>query len=93
MWHFECQDGSMKRDCASIKWADKFHELATATFQMDFRPSPKMARWLKDMGFMDVDIYTKLVPVKTWPKDKKLKDIGRYVLAQMLQGGIENYSM
>jgi hypothetical protein len=93
MWHFECQDGSMKPDCTSIKWADKFHELATAAFQMDFGPSPKMAGWLEEVGFVDVDVHTKLVPVGTWPKDKKLKDIGRFFLAQMLQGGMENYSM
>ncbi|KIM94449.1 hypothetical protein OIDMADRAFT_136312 [Oidiodendron maius Zn] len=93
MWHFECQDGSMKPDCASIQWADKFHELATASFHVDFAPSPKMAGWLEEVGFVDINVHTRLVPVGPWPKDKKLKEIGRYFLAQMLQGGMENYSM
>jgi hypothetical protein len=93
MWHFECQDGSMKPDCASIKWADQFHKLATAAFHMDFGPSPKMAGWLEEVGFVNVEVHTKLVPVGAWPKDRKLKEIGRYFLAQMLQGGMENYSM
>jgi hypothetical protein len=54
----------MKPDCASINWANKFHELASAAFQMDM----------------------------AGPKDKKLREIGRYFLAQMLQGGMVNYS-
>jgi hypothetical protein len=45
------------------------------------------------VGFVDVHVHTKLVPVGAWPKDKKLKEIGRKFLAQMLQGGMENYSM
>jgi hypothetical protein len=34
-----------------------------------------------------------VVPVGPWPKDRRLKDIGRYFLSQMLEGGMENYSM
>jgi hypothetical protein len=52
-----------------------------------------MAGWLKEVGFVDVEVHTRLVPVGMWPKDRKLKEIGRYFLAQMLQGRMENYSM
>lgn len=93
MWHFECQDGSMTPDCASVKWADNFHELASMTFHVDFGPSPKMEGWLKEAGFEDVEVRTKIVPVGPWPKDRRLKEIGRYFLIQMLEGGMENYSI
>jgi hypothetical protein len=69
----------MKPGCASIKWADKFHELATAAFHVDFGPSPKMAWWLEEVSFVDVDVHTKLVPVGPWPKDKKHEG-GRAIL-------------
>lgn len=93
MWHFECQDGSMAPDCASVKWADQFHELASAIFHVDFGPSPRMAGWLEEVGFEDVEVQTKIVPVGPWPKDKRLKEIGLCFLSQMLEGGMENYSM
>lgn len=52
-----------------------------------------MAGWLVDAGFVDVEVQTKIVPVGPWPKDRRLKEIGRYFLMQMLEGGIENYSI
>lgn len=93
MWDFECQDGSMAPDSASVKWAKQFHELATETFKMDFGPSPKMGDWMAGAGFEDVKVTTMIVPVGPWPKDPKLKEIGRYFLSQMLEGGMENYSL
>lgn len=93
MWHFECQDGTLARDSASVKWADRFHELAAEAFHVDFGPSPKMAGWLREAGFEDVKVCTKIVPVGPWPKEQRLKEIGRYFLSQMLEGGMENYSM
>jgi hypothetical protein len=92
-WDFDCQDGSMRPDSASVKWANQFHKLATETFKMDFGPSPKMAGWLAEVGFEDVKVETMIVPVGPWPKDRRLKEIGRYFLSQMLEGGMENYSL
>ncbi|KFX90733.1 hypothetical protein V490_06314 [Pseudogymnoascus sp. VKM F-3557] len=77
MWDFECQDGSMAPDSMSVKWAKQFHELATETFKMDFGPSPKMGDWMAGAGFEDVKVTTMIVPVGPWPKDPKLKEIGR----------------
>jgi len=45
----------MNSDCASINWAIKFHELPSAAFQMDFGPSPKIAGWLEEVGFVNVE--------------------------------------
>src|ERR1700737_4437870 len=67
--------GSIAPDCASIKWADQFHELASAAFHVDFGPSPKMAGWLEGAGFEDVEVQTEIVPVGPWPKDRRLKEI------------------
>ena len=93
VWHFDCQDGTLKDDSASNNWANEFHRLSQSLFHVDFAPSPKMEDWLLKAGFDPVKKTTKIVPVGPWPKDKKLKELGAYFLSQMLEGGMENYSM
>jgi hypothetical protein len=44
-------------------------------------------------GFKNVVSEDKLCPIGTWPKEKKLKEIGRYFRCQMLEGAIEGYSL
>lgn len=93
VWNFECQDGTLLPDSKSKYWADTFHTLAQSQFHVDFAPSPNMAGWLADAGFKVEEPLIKVVPVGPWPKNRKLKEIGHYFLAQMLEGGMENYSM
>jgi hypothetical protein len=44
-----------------------------------------MADWLREAGFEGVET-KKLIPVDPWPKDKKLKEIGKYYRVHMLDG-------
>jgi SAM-dependent methyltransferase len=90
---FECQDGTLRDDSAALEWKRHFHSMAEIQFKRDFIPSPKMGGWLKDVGFHLNDPTIKIVPIGVWPKDPKLKEIGAFWLSQMLEGGMENYSM
>ena len=90
---FECQDGTLRDDSAALQWKKHFHNLAESQFKRDFLPSPKMQGWLKDAGYDVDEPIIKIVPIGLWPKDPKLKMIGSYWLSQMLEGGMENYSM
>ncbi|KAJ9635540.1 hypothetical protein H2199_008543 [Coniosporium tulheliwenetii] len=90
---FQCNDGTFKQDSYCKQWEVAFHELAVSVFGMDFETAPKMAGWLEDAGFVDVQLLTKIVPVGPWPKDRNLKTIGLYHRTHMLDMGFENYSM
>lgn len=48
---------------------------------------------LEEAAFGDVALAESLVPVGTWPKDPKLKEIGRYFRAQLSDGAVESYSL
>ena len=45
-----------------------------------------MPGWVKDAGFADMEEHVEIVPIGTWTKDKKLKEIGKYYLVHFLIG-------
>lgn len=84
---FECRDQTFEqRGKACKKWADTFHEICGG-MGMDFDPTPKIAGWLEDVGFENVHVESRVIPVGPWPKDKGLKKLGVYYLSHMLEGG------
>lgn len=90
---WECMDGTFDPNGNCGVWTKKFHEIATEILGMDFDPIPKMSRWMREAGFEDVVMADEIVPVGPWPRNKRLKDIGRYFLSNMLEGGVENYTL
>jgi len=42
-------------------------------------------QWMIDAGFMDVEQDVHKIPIGSWPKNKKLKEIGRIQRVQMIQ--------
>jgi hypothetical protein len=48
---------------------------------------------LKNTSFEDVDTNVYMCPVGTWPKDPKLKEIGRYMRAQTVDSALESYTL
>ncbi|KAF1808957.1 putative phosphoethanolamine N-methyltransferase [Eremomyces bilateralis CBS 781.70] len=88
---FHCDDGSLSEDTSSIKFERTFHEIAEK-IGIDFDPMLNMRGWLNEAGYEEIQETEKLIPIGTWPKDKKLKGIGMYYQVHYLTG-IENYSM
>jgi len=90
---FSCIDGTLKEDSKTLEWERSFHRY-TKEFQLgDFNPSPKMNGWLVQAGFKDVADLKKALPCGPWPKNARLKNIGKYHLSQLLDGAVENYSI
>jgi SAM-dependent methyltransferase len=84
---FDCHDGTFEeRGKACKEWADTFHEIAKG-MGMDFDPTPKVPGWLKEVGFDNVHLESRVIPVGTWPKNRKLKHLGAYYLSHMLDSG------
>lgn len=60
---------------------------------MIFDMFPNFEGLLRNAAFEKVEIMEEVCPIGTWPKDKRLKEIGRYFRAQFLDGAVDSYSL
>ncbi|KAJ3525455.1 hypothetical protein NM208_g11632 [Fusarium decemcellulare] len=72
-------DGSLKAGSAIAEWGKFFHEGGRKLGRV-FTPIPDnlQVKGLEAAGFVDIQTLTVKVPVGDWPKDEKLKEIGRF---------------
>ena len=78
-------DGTHNRS----KWhAQLTRELcdASGTYGKPVPPHTEYGRWMRKTGFVDVKEYFFKVPVNTWPKNKQLKEIGKYQALHYTEG-------
>ena len=82
---FLSDDGSLKEDSALSYWSMLICD-AAAKYN---RPCPhhsEFVGWFEKAGFVDVKrVYLKY-PTNPWPKDPKLKDVGKFQLVAHLEG-------
>lgn len=52
----------------------------------------KYPDWMREAGFTEISVLHFAWPTNPWPKDPKLKEIGRWNQANMLQG-LQGFSM
>jgi SAM-dependent methyltransferase len=90
---FECLDGTFDPNACCGTWVKTFHQIALEVLKIDFDPLPQMAGYMEEAGFEAVTKTDRIVPVGPWPKNPRLKNIGRHFLSNMLDGGVENYTM
>lgn len=55
--------------------------------------APQIPGFLQEASFENIDMIEHVCPFGTWPKDPRLKEIGRYFRAQMVEGAMESYSL
>ena len=65
---------------------DTFHAIARK-IGLDFDQIPQTRGWLQEAGFVDVEQVDRLIPVGTWPKNRQLKEIGKYYQVHLLESG------
>lgn len=61
------------------QWAKLFHDTGDKTGRTFNFTDRRMEKWACEAGFTQVVHKTFKVPYGAWPKDKKLKDMGRFV--------------
>lgn len=85
------EDGSLKEDSHTVKWIT---ELIGAARQIGREPcpGPRLEGWARDAGFTGVTHQKFRFPIGTWPKDPKMKQLGMYNEAQVLNG-LEAFSL
>lgn len=55
-----------------------------SSFGIEPAPGPKLEDWLRDAGFVNISTKVLPLPMGTWPKDKRLKEIGAFNLISTL---------
>lgn len=60
--------------------------IAMAQFKLEMHAVLKTAQRLKDAGFVNVEERIVKIPIGSWPKDKKLKTVGLYACASLVDG-------
>ncbi|KAL5409983.1 hypothetical protein PMIN03_005677 [Paraphaeosphaeria minitans] len=80
---FYTRGGEYAKDSKISQWADKIAD-GVRKFGTEPDPGAKMEGWVAEAGFTNIEARTFPFPVGTWPKDKKLKEIGAFNLLQLL---------
>lgn len=86
----QCQDGTLKSTSALSIWGEKIVS-GLGVFGKELAAT-KYKQYMLDAGFVDVVEVQYIWPQNTWPKDKKMKELGRWHLANSLDG-LEGFSM
>ena len=77
--------------CPFWEW-NANHVVAARNKGQPYLTSDQMAQWMTAAGFEDVVVKDYLVPTNAWPKDRKMKELGRYMMVNMLEG-IEAFTL
>ncbi|KAM7211956.1 secondary metabolism regulator LAE1 [Rhypophila decipiens] len=88
--NFWCDDNSLSPESATYTWLTEFRKLSEP---LGFDISPKLKGLLEAGGFEDVQFVQRVIPMGTWPKDKALKEIGRWFRVQFIEMALEAYSI
>ncbi|KAK4151117.1 S-adenosyl-L-methionine-dependent methyltransferase [Chaetomidium leptoderma] len=85
------EDGSLKDDSHTLKWITALLEAAN---KLGREPctGPRLDGWVRDAGFTKVTHQRFRVPIGAWPKDRRMKELGMYNIAQVLSG-LEAFSL
>ncbi|RJE23445.1 Methyltransferase [Aspergillus sclerotialis] len=84
-------DNTIERAPETRRWA-KLLRVASNRFGKDLDLVPHYKNFLREAGFKNVREETFKVPINTWPKDPRLKEIGLCQMHNMLEG-LESYGM
>ena len=88
---FTSDDGSLK-DSSNLAYFSNLICEASASYN---RPVPcyhEYFAWFEKAGFVDVKQVLLKSPTNSWPKDKKLKEVGRYQMLGHIEG-LESVSL
>jgi hypothetical protein len=80
---YSSTNGTYERTGPIGQWASNMINSVTK-FGIEAEPGPKLENWVKEAGFVNVVAKVFPLPLGTWPKDKRLKEIGAFNLISVL---------
>lgn len=87
----ESDDGTLEKAESMCHWQDLCNE-AAVKFKKDIRAGSTLKERIIEAGFVDVHEKVVKIPIGPWPKDPKMKEIGRYQREHVAMG-IEPYTL
>lgn len=87
----ESDDGTIETAHAMQRWQELCNK-AAKSFAKEIRVGHTLAQRMRDAGFVDVAEKVVKVPIGPWPRDPRMKEIGRYQREHMAMG-IEPYTL
>ena len=80
-----CNDGTMPSDYALLEWTANEDD-AAMRLGRPLRIANKLKRWYEQAGFVDVHEEIFAIPVNSWPKDERMKVLGKWFYWNMCAG-------
>ncbi|GAM33996.1 phosphoethanolamine N-methyltransferase [Talaromyces pinophilus] len=90
--HMVCDDGTYPETSFTYKWIAEFNRISNSLGRV-FDKFPEFQGLLDRAGFHSVRAHEEPCPIGTWPKNPRLKEIGRYFRVQFLEGAVDSYSL
>lgn len=84
-------DDTMPESSAFYQWNEIFRQ-AVEKMGRDTTWAAEYKTWMQDTGFVNVEQLNYKMPINTWPKDKALKELGKWNLINMVEG-LEGYTV
>ena len=79
------QDGSLTEEHAFRRWL-ALSAQAAGQVGRSLRVGVQLEQWVRDAGFVDVQVFKVPVPIGSWPRDKRLKRMGVFNWTQIFEG-------
>jgi SAM-dependent methyltransferase len=79
------QDGTLAKDNPIVKMMEGLME-ACAKIGRTLDPAPSMEAWVREAGFVNVKVETFKLPIGSWPRDPRLKEIGTLLGINFTEG-------
>ena len=85
-----CDDSTLK-GTALEKWSEQMLQIGR-TIQRPFDNPYRYKQWMEEAGFINVRETRLPLPINGWPKDKRLKQVGKWEMANF-SSGLEGFSL
>lgn len=80
-----CDDDSLSKDSALLQWSTLILEASTRIGQALDNPT-NYATWMQEAGFTNVQTVQYRWPLNSWPKKTADKELGLWVMVNLLDG-------
>jgi metalloendopeptidase OMA1, mitochondrial len=86
-----CDDGTMAADWPFKEWSETMED-AAKTANRPLGTANRLKKWYAEAGFVDVHEKIIKIPINSWPRDPKLKMLGKY-WAENFLAGLQGFSL
>lgn len=78
-------DGTLRADNAFLQWVVDIKEASEAANRV-FLIGDRVGDWMREVGFVNVQVAVFKIPINGWPRERALKHIGMLWQRNLLNG-------